>query len=109
MITGAPVAHYVRADRAASQGRPTMESAMEDDMCYAARFPGMPGYGAICADEPQYSKATSKDIADWILRGAYIERVTTAVAVEGARVYSAAKRFPTRAGLAIAQLHRGVR
>lgn len=59
---------------------------------YVARFPGMPGYGAWCVDDPQHKKDTAKTVADWIKRGATVERVTTDVARAGMLEYLEAKK-----------------
>lgn len=56
-------------------------------MCYAARFPGKPGYGAVSMDLPEHRKETAKTIADWIKCGATIERVTLSAAREGMGEY----------------------
>lgn len=56
---------------------------MKQDMCYAARSPGKPGYTAVCVDDPKFAKETAKDIARWIREGRTIERVTTKQAGKG--------------------------
>ena len=33
-------------------------------MCYAARFPGKPGYGMITVDRPEYAKDNANNITD---------------------------------------------
>jgi hypothetical protein len=61
----------------------------DGDFDYAARFPGMPGYGAICVDDPdpKWRKEVAKSISDWIKRGATVERVHRDVAAAGMREY----------------------
>lgn len=63
-----------------------------EDMVYAARFPSMPGYGAVCVDDPAHKKDTAKTIADWIKRGGTIERVPRQIAIDGMGEYLKAKR-----------------
>lgn len=65
---------------------------------YVARFPGMPGYGAWCADDPKYKKDTAKTVADWIKRGATIERVTIDAAKAGMLEYLEAKEAKEKHG-----------
>ena len=65
---------------------------------YVARFPGMPGYGAWCADDPKYKKDTAKTVADWIKRGATIERVTIDAAKAGMLEYLEAKEKKEKHG-----------
>lgn len=65
---------------------------------YVARFPGMPGYGAWCADDPKYKKDTAKTVADWIKRGATIERVTIEAAKAGMLEYLDAKEAKEKHG-----------
>ena len=65
---------------------------IDDTKVYAARFPRMPGFGAICVDNPEYAKATAKDIAGWIRRGASVERVSIEDARTGMKEYLDAKR-----------------
>jgi hypothetical protein len=65
---------------------------------YVARFPGMPGYGAWCADDPKYKKDTAKTVADWIKRGATIERVTIEAAKAGMLEYLEAKEMKEKHG-----------
>lgn len=60
-------------------------------MAYAARFPGLPGYGAVCMDDPRQAKDTAKLVANWIRRGAQIERVSAAEARAGLAQYLEAK------------------
>mgnify|MGYP006935480711 CR=1 FL=1 len=62
-----------------------------EELDYVARFPGMPGYGAWCVDSPTHKKDTAKTIADWIRRGATVERVTTEAARAGMLEYMEAK------------------
>lgn len=64
---------------------------MDERLDYVARFPGMPGCGAWCADDPKYKKDTAKTIAGWIRRGATIERVTIDIAKAGMLEYLQAK------------------
>jgi hypothetical protein len=64
----------------------------DEEMAYAARFPGMPGFGAVCVDKPEYAKATAKDIAGWIRRGASVERVSVEAARMGMTEYLDARR-----------------
>ena len=48
----------------------------EQTMFYVAVDRDQPGAAwAACVDKPEYAKDTAKDIADWIKRGASIERV----------------------------------
>lgn len=70
----------------------------EQRLDYVARFPGMPGYGAWVADDPKYKADTAKTVADWIKRGATIERVTTDVAKAGMLEYLNAKDAKEKAG-----------
>lgn len=60
-------------------------------MAYAARFPGKPGYGAVCVDKPEYAKDTARTLAGWIKSGATIERVTLQAAKDGMGEYLAAR------------------
>ncbi len=53
------------------------------NMVYAARFPGTKGYGAVTVDLPDHKKITAKEVADWIRRGATVERVTIEAARAG--------------------------
>ena len=78
------------------------EATMSDDavMAYAARFPGKPGFGAVCVDKPEYAKDTAKSIAGWIKQGATIERVTIQAARDGMGEYLAARmNEPAQASL----------
>lgn len=59
-------------------------------MCYAARFPGTAGYGAIVVDD-EHKKDTAKSVAAWMRKGATIERVTRDQAVAGMTEYLKAK------------------
>lgn len=61
------------------------------ELVYAARFPGKPGFGAICVDSPEFAKQTAKDVAAWIRKGATIERVTIDVARAGMLEFMQAK------------------
>ena len=61
-------------------------------MCYAARYPGKPGYGFITVDKPEYAKETAKDVAKMIKQGAVIERVTVEQAKAGMLEYLDARR-----------------
>ena len=63
----------------------------ENELDYVARFPGMPGYGAWCAYHAEDRRAIAKTVADWIRRGASVERVTTAEARDGLMAYAQAK------------------
>ena len=48
----------------------------EETMFYVASDPEQPGgCWAACVDKPEYAKSTAKDLADWVKRGARIERV----------------------------------
>lgn len=58
-----------------------------DEIVYAARFPSMPGYGAVCADVPEHKKNTARTIAGWIKRGGTVERVPRQAAIDGMREY----------------------
>ena len=62
-----------------------------ETMAYAARFPGKPGFGAVCVDRPEFAKDTAKDIAGWIRKGATIERVSVESARAGMSEYLAAR------------------
>lgn len=57
----------------------------QGDFDYVAKFPDMPGYGAACIDDddPKWRKEIARTIADWIRRGATVERVTRHEACEG--------------------------
>jgi len=75
----------------------------DEVMAYAARFPGMPGYGAVVVDD-EHKRDTAKSVADFLRRGATVERVTIDAAREGMREYIAARRTkdaaePKQAGL----------
>ena len=59
-------------------------------MCYAARFPGFAGYGAIVVDD-EHKKDTAKTVSGWLRKGATVERVTRDQAVAGMREYLVAK------------------
>lgn len=61
-------------------------------MAYAARFPGMPGYGAVVVDDPKHVKSTAKTVADYVRRGASVERVTLDEARKGMGEYLAARK-----------------
>jgi len=65
---------------------------MDDDFDYVARWPDMPGFGAVCIDSPEWRKETAKTIAGWIKRGAIVERVHHDAATKGLLEYSAEKR-----------------
>ena len=70
-----------------------MTEKFEATMAYAARFPGTKGYGAITVDMPEYAKATAKDVARWIRKGATIEHVSVEAARDGMLEYVADKRL----------------
>ena len=70
-------------------GTPGEKQIDESRMDYVAKFPGMPGYGALCVDDLEYAEDTAKTIADWRQRGATVERVTVEVAGVGMREYLA--------------------
>jgi hypothetical protein len=70
---------------------------MDDEMAYAARDPDRPGFCAIQFDEPAEREATAFHIADWIMRGYHVERVTKKQAVEGIRAYMGDKIARLRA------------
>lgn len=61
------------------------------DMAYAARFPGKPGFGAVCVDKPEYAKETAKSIAGWVRSGATVERVSIQTARDGMAEYCTAR------------------
>lgn len=61
--------------------------AEDNTMCYAARFPGKPGYGFISVDRPALKNENAKDIARMIKQGATIERVTADQAKAGMMEY----------------------
>ncbi len=67
-------------------------------MAYAARFPGMPGYGAVCVDDPEHTKSTAKHVADYVRRGATVERVTLDQARAGMGEYLEAKMAKPKQG-----------
>lgn len=70
---------------------------MSDNIwCYAARFAGMPGYGVIVGDVPEYAVDTAETVADWIKRGATVERVTLDNAVRGLKEYRDAQKGEQR-------------
>jgi hypothetical protein len=69
------------------------DDSASHDMAYAARFPGMPGYGAIAVDFAD--KETAKFVADCIRRGAHVERVTVKAASDGMGIYLAARQART--------------
>lgn len=54
---------------------------------YAAKYPGRAGYFATCVDEPGEEAETARILADWILRGAIVERVSRAKACAGMRLF----------------------
>ena len=62
----------------------------DETMCYAARFPGTVGYGAIVVDD-EHKKDTAKSVASWMRKGATIERVTIEQARAGIGEYLKAK------------------
>ena len=64
----------------------------DETMCYAARFPGTVGYGAIVVDD-KHKKDTAKWIASWVRKGATIERVTVEQARVGMGEYIKARRL----------------
>lgn len=78
----------------------TRRNDMDGTMAYAARFPGKPGFGAVCVDDPDHPKDTAKDIAGWIRRGATVERVTVEAARAGMVEYLDARKAarPSSAG-----------
>jgi hypothetical protein len=54
----------------------TEDYSMSQTMFYVAEDPQQPGAAfASCVDRPEFAKATAKDVADWIKRGAIIRRV----------------------------------
>jgi hypothetical protein len=61
-------------------------------MCYAARFPGHAGYGAVSVDLSDHKKTTAKDISEWIKDGATVERVTLEIARAGLQEYIAERK-----------------
>lgn len=64
------------------------------DFDYVARFPGTSGYGAaICDDShPKWKKEIAKTLADWVKRGATVERVPRSVASAGLREFVTSKQ-----------------
>jgi len=51
-------------------------------MCYVAADPTQPGAAwAVTVDKPEYAKDTAKCIAQWIRKGAHIQRVDRDTAV----------------------------
>lgn len=45
-------------------------------MVYVAADPKQPGAAwAICVDRPEWAKDTAKSVADWMRKGANVERV----------------------------------
>lgn len=69
---------------------------MSETMCYAAKFPGFPGFGAVSVDKPEYAKDNAKFVSQCIKRGATIERVTVEEARAGMGEYLAAKKVVSR-------------
>lgn len=65
----------------------------DEDMCYAARFPGKPGYGAVTVDMPERRNETARDVAKWMRQGATIDRVTVEQARIGLKEYIDAKKI----------------
>ena len=63
----------------------------DETMCYAARFPGTIGFGAIVVDD-EHKKDTAKSVAAWLRKGATIERVTVEQAKAGMMEYVKARR-----------------
>lgn len=50
---------------------------MSQVMFYVASWPEYPDEAfASCVDEPQWKDSTAESIADWLKRGAIIQRVT---------------------------------
>lgn len=64
---------------------------MNNEMAYGARFPSMPGFGAVMVDDPSRKADTAKFVSDCINDGATIERVTIDHARRGVSEYLAAK------------------
>lgn len=67
---------------------------------YVARFPGIPGYGAACVDDPdpKWRKELSRTISGWIKRGATVERVHRSVAADGLKEYLDERKRRAEAG-----------
>jgi hypothetical protein len=55
----------------------------DEGFCYVAGDPTQPGSAwAATVDLPEYAKDTAKCVAQWIKKGAVIERVPTQTAID---------------------------
>lgn len=55
----------------------------EKTMLYVAADPKQPGAAwAATVDEPKYAKDTADTLADWVMRGAIVQRVDRVTAME---------------------------
>jgi len=64
----------------------------DTEMAYAAKFDGMPGFGAVCVDDADTKKDLPKIVGGWLRHGATVEHVTVEQAKEGLGEYLAAKK-----------------